>query len=218
MAIGGVWSSQITFVNLGTQAAEFPLFFTKQNGDPWFVQPDGVAGGDSFTINLPAGRVFTLNLPSPDLGSMIETGWADIEQPAGTTIGGHLIFTDATPGRTIFEAVVPLSSYLESAFLLPFDNTNFNKTCIALANPSDSEQTTATIEFRDEAGNLLANGTRVLNPFAQQAFCLVGEFPQLNAWRGLATVAGSRSLLSAVGLRFLPGGAFTSFFPMSPAP
>jgi hypothetical protein len=213
MAIGGVWSSQITFVNIGPQAAEFPLFFTQPNGDPWIVEPEGVEAGDSFTIDLSAGAVLTLNLPSR--GSVIETGWADIEQPDTTTIGAHLIFTDATPGRTTFEAVVPLSSFEEPGSFLPFDNTNFNNTCIALANPSSSTQTTVTIDFRDEAGVLLTNATRVLDPFAQQAFCLVDEFPQLNARRGVAIVVGSNSLLSALGLRFLPGGAFTSFSPMS---
>ena len=213
MAIGGVWSSQITFVNIGPQAAEFPLFFTKPDGDPWIVQPDGVGPNDSFTINLPAGRVLTLNLPSR--GTAIETGWADIEQPDNTTIGAHLIFTDTSAGRPPFEAVVPLSSFLEPGFLMPFDNTNGNNTCIALANPSDTSPTTVTFDFRDEAGALVANATRTLNPFAQQAFCLVGELPQTNGRRGVATVVGSNSLLSALGLRFLPGGAFTSFFPMS---
>lgn len=214
MAIGGVWSSQITLVNIGPQDAEFPLFFTQPNGDPWIVEPEGVEAGDSFTIDLSAGAVLTLNLPSR--GSVIETGWADIEQPDNTTIGAHLIFTDATPGRTTFEAVVPLSSFEEPGFFLPFDNTSFNNTCIALANPSSTTQTTVTIDFRDEEdGTLLTNTTRVLNPFAQQAFCLVNEFPQLNARRGVAIIVGSNSLLSALGLRFLPGGAFTSFFPMS---
>jgi len=213
LAIGGVWSTQMTFLNLGSQEAVFPLRFTKPNGDPWLVAPDGVNAGDNFTITIPADSSFTLNLPSR--GSVIETGWADIRQPTGNTIGAHLIFTDSTPGRTTFEAVVPLSSFEEFDFLLPFDNTNFNNTCIALANPSSSTQTTVTIDFRDEAGVLLTDTTRVLNPFEQQAFCLVNEFPQLNARRGVAIVVGSNSLLSPLGLRFLPGGAFTSFFPMS---
>ena len=218
LAIGGVWSTQMTFLNLGSQEAVFPLRFTKPNGDLWVVAPDGVNPGDNFTVKIPAGSSFTLNLPSR--GSVIETGWADITQPTGNTIGAHLIFTDSTPGRTTFEAVVPLSSFEEFDFLLPFDNTNFNNTCIALANPVDTNPTTVTIEFRDEPGNVLANATRVLDPFAQQAFCLVDEFPQLNARRGFAVVRGSQGFLSALGLRFLPGGAFTSFFPMSlpPAP
>ena len=96
-----------------------------------------------------------MELVSP--GSQIQTGWAEIEQPIGTVIGGHAVFRDnGGPGRPIpFEAVVPLSTFAEGdsggllegfrTSLLPFDQTRGFNTCVALANSSSFSTTTAVI-------------------------------------------------------------------------
>jgi hypothetical protein len=214
IAVGGVWSTELTFINLGNETAAFPLRFFKPDGKPWVVSILGAGPArSSFALSLQPGISLVLALPSN--GSDIATGWAEIEQPSNTSIGGHAIFTDRTSGRPVFEAVVPLSDWGDNDFFMPFDNTNGSVTCVAFANPSASTDTSLSVEFKDNGGARLLATTRSLTRMHQQSFCLPAEFPATSGKRGSLRVVGSASQLSALGFRFTPGGAFTTFFAMS---
>ena len=221
IAVGGGWTTTLTFVDVGEQAGTFPLKFYLPDGSPWVVSPTGMGPSSEFTITLAPGRFVEIELP--DNSPNITTGWAEIQQPrdlsgGGTDIGGQAIFTDTSPtepDRPDFEAVVPLSSFADSAFFLPFDNTGGFTTCAAFANPSELITNTVTLDYRDENDNSLLLDTLVLGPKNQTAFCFPDSSPQLDGRKGLLSVTSSGLELSALAFRFHPGGAFTTFFPMS---
>ena len=213
VAIGGVWSSEMTLVNLDPDdEAVFTLSFYKPDGTPWIMTIPGLGTNSEWEIVLPpeASAVYKPEWP----GNTIETGSAIIDQPADAQIAGHIIFTDQTEGRPVFEAVVPLSSDSEWYLNMPFDNTAGNVSCIAIANPASGE-TLYSLEFSnndDELIDLFTDG--VLGSRDQQSFCLPNEFPETAGERGLIRITGSSNNLSVLGFRFNHAGAFATMFPM----
>jgi hypothetical protein len=145
IAIGGPWTTTLTFVNLGFADAQFNLRFFTPGGQPWTVRTSTGQNNSVFTVDVPAISSLDVELVLP--GSQVQTGWAEIDQPANTTIGGHAVFRDnGGPGRPVpFEAVVPLSDFAEGSTSLleefrisfmPFDQTRGFNTCLALTNAS----------------------------------------------------------------------------------
>ena len=212
IAVGGVWTTTLTFLNVGGGAGVFLLRFWTTQGQPWEVFVEGLGRFSEFTISLSAGGSIDLVLPSqePD----IQTGWAEIDQPSATRIAGHAIFTDRTEGRPPFEAVVPLTTWRDNQFMLPFDNSGGNNTCMALANSSQFNPTTVSLDFTDQDVNRLLLSSKDLAARNQTAFCFA-DFPELAGRRGVLRVVGSEEELTALAFRFNPGGAFTTFFTMS---
>ena len=212
IAVGGVWTTTLTFLNVGGGAGVFPLRFWTPQGQPWEVFVEGLGRFSEFTISLPAGGSIDLVLPSqePD----IQTGWAEIDQPSATRIAGHAIFADRTEGRPPFEAVVLLTTWRDNQFMLPFDNSGGNNTCMALANSSQFNPTTVSLDFTDQDANRLLLSSKDLAARNQTAFCFA-DFPELAGLRGVLRVVGSELELTALAFRFNPGGAFTTFFTMS---
>ncbi len=234
LAVGGAWSTSLTFVNLSLEAeAVFPIRFFTPQGTPWVVAPQRLAPGSVFNLRIPIGGSLTIELPSRTLD--IKTGWAFVEHPLHGAVGGHAIFRDnGGPSRPIpFEAVVPLSTWTEGAaievggieariFFLPFDNTRGFNTCLAFVNSSSFMDEGFGLIALTEAGNPISfpldDGIFLLESSEQTSFCLRGRFPHLDGRRGsLVVFRLANSLwLSAFAFRFDPQGAFTTFFPMSP--
>jgi hypothetical protein len=216
VAIGGVWSSEMTLVNLDPDdEAAFTLRFYKPNGTPWTVTIPGLGTNSQWNIVLPpeASAVYKPDWP----GQTIETGWAVIDQPVDAQIAGHIIFSDLTEGRPPFESVVPLSSDSEFYLSMPFDNTANNVSCIAIANPVSS-QVLYSLEFSNNDDELIAIYTAgSLSGRNQTSFCLPSEFPETAGERGLIRITGSNSFLSVLGFRFNTSGAFATMFPMTAA-
>jgi hypothetical protein len=214
VAIGGVWTSEMTLVNLDPDdEAVFMLRFYKPDGTPWLMTIPGLGTNSEYAIVLPAeaSAVYTPGWPGED----IETGSAVIDQPSDAQIAGHIIFTDQTEGRPVFESVVPLSSDSEWYLNMPFDNTAGNVSCIAIANPVNA-QIHYSLEFSnndDELIHIFTEGS--LESRNQQSFCLPNEFPETAGERGLIRVTGSSKFLSVLGFRFNSAGAFATMFPMT---
>lgn len=211
IAIGGVWSTEITFVNMGGALAVFPLEFYRPDGSPWPVTVPGLGTHAQWQVPLQAGRIVTL--PFQSAGSVIETGWALIQQPEGARIGGHVIFQDRTAGRPLFEAVVPLSRS-EKQFFLPFDNTAGSTTCYAVVNAFNTG-TTTLIEIFGQDGASLVLLAGAWPAVLQASGCLPTDYPATAGKRGVVKFSSPDAFFSALGLRFNPGGAFTTLFPMS---
>lgn len=213
VAIGGVWSSEMTLVNLDPDdEAEFTLRFYKPDGSDWLMTIPGLGTNSEFHIVLPpeGSAVYKPDWPGVD----IETGSAVIDQPPDAQVAGHIIFSDLTEGRPPFESVVPLSSDSEFYLSMPFDNTTNNVSCIAIANPISSE-VLYSLEFSnndDELIDIFTNGS--LEGNNQTSFCLPNEFPETAGERGLIRITGSTSNLSVLGFRFNTSGAFATMFPM----
>jgi hypothetical protein len=214
IAIGGVWSSEMTLVNLDPDdEAAFTLRFYKTDGSPWLLTIPGLGTNSEYDIVLPPEGSAVYKPDSP--GVQIETGWAVIDQPVDAQVAGHIIFTDGTEGRPPFEAVVPLSSDSEFYLSIPFDNTENSVSCIAIANPS-TFATYYSLEFStndDQLIDIFTDG--LLNARNQQSFCLPEEFPETADERGLIRITGSSNLLSVLGFRVNTSGAFATMFPMT---
>src|SRR5690606_19010369 len=98
IALGGVWSSVVTLVNLDPDdEAVFTLRFYKTDGTPWLLTIPGLGTNSEFPVVLPPEGSAVYKPDSP--GAEIETGWAVIDQPVDAQVAGHIIFTDATEGR-----------------------------------------------------------------------------------------------------------------------
>lgn len=213
VAIGGVWSSEMTLVNLDPDDdAAFTLRFYKPDGSAWLVTIPGLGTDSQFDIVLPpdGSAVYKPDWPGVD----IETGSAVIDQPEDAQVAGHIIFSDLTEGRPPFESVVPLSPDSEFYLSMPFDNTTNNVSCIAIANPTAS-LLAYSLEFSnndDELIDIFTGGA--LDPHAQTSFCLPSQFPETAGERGLIRITGSSNFLSALGFRFNTSGAFATMFPM----
>lgn len=214
LAIGGVWSSEMTLVNLDPDdEAVFTLRIYKPDGTPWTLTIPGLGTNSEFPIVLPpeGSAIYKPDWP----GEEIETGWAVIDQPVDAQVAGHIIFSDVTEGRPPFESVVPLSSDSEFYLSMPFDNTTNNVSCIAIANPTTS-LLLYSLEFSnndDELIDIFTDGS--LGSHNQTSFCLPSEFPETAGERGLIRITGSSNFLSALGFRFNTSGAFATMFPMT---
>jgi hypothetical protein len=187
--------------------------------------PDGaVTTSTSVQFRLAAGGSY--NVVVFDNGSTVRTGWSQLAYtnpiPTSSTtghqvqLGGNAIFRIHVAGRPDFEAAVPLGSYDDPVFFLPFDNSNGYVTSMALLNPDLSSSTNAYLDFLDNQGNLIIpEQTIPLAPGQQLAFALndtttYPAFSGLAGKVGVLYVSGDTVYLSALGFRFNPGGAFAT--------
>ncbi|MBA3973674.1 MAG: hypothetical protein C0504_05565 [Candidatus Solibacter sp.] len=114
------------------------------------------------------------------------------------------------PGRPDFEALVPLSSYDDTVFFMPFDNLEDFVTSMALLNPGTNLTTDVTATVFDGNGNQLATSVISLAPGNQTAFAIPDRFPSTRNCVGSIMFRGSTTRLSALGFRFNAGGAFAT--------
>jgi hypothetical protein len=209
MADGSGWKTQIILVNLATVRLSFTLDFWRSDGSYWEVTIAGVGTGDQLNGVLSPGA--TVVLETAGQGSLVQ-GWAELtyDYEAGK-IGGLGVFRQTVSGRPDFEAVAPLSSLFDSQIVLPYDNTAGFTTGIACVNGSHLNAATITATFREQDGTTYATETILLPASGHTAFAMPARFPATQGKRGTVLFRSSTDFFSVLGLRFGPGGAFTSF-------
>ncbi|MFN0101562.1 MAG: hypothetical protein ACKV2U_05660 [Bryobacteraceae bacterium] len=209
MANGDGWRTQIFLVNLATVRLPFIVDFWKGDGSPWQVAIGGVGTGDQITGSLAPGA--TAVFETTGQGSLVQ-GWAELTYDFKIgKIGGFGVFRQSVAGRPDFEAVVPLSSLFDKVIVLPYDNTAGFSTGVACVNGGPSSPATITATFRDETGTTYATETIQLPQSGHTAFAMAARFPTTQGRRGTVLFRSSTDFLSVMGLRFNPGGSFTSF-------
>jgi hypothetical protein len=229
VAAGGGWETELILTNTSTIAPAIlvTVSFFDQAGKVMTVRAtktlgDGAALSGapvpSFQTPIWGGGVTRVLLSGDD--SAVQVGWARIWYSSasidGNVIDGQSIFRQRAEGRPDFEASVPLSSMQDWIFTLPFDNRNGFVTAIALVNPGAK-----TVRVR--MGLLRFNGAAMarnleaidLAPGQQVAFNLPDRFAEAANEAGTLVVQGDQigfvgGTLSGFGLRFSPGGAFTT--------
>lgn len=203
VADGAGWRTTFNLLNPSTSPVQYTLRLKDNSAQPMPVTANGQTSS-VFSGTLAVGASLTLATSSP---GPLSQGAAEAEASAPLVAGG--IFTSQAAGRPDYEAAVPAMGPPARSVLLPFDNTGGNATGVAVTNHGDTA-TAVVIEFRDESGSPLNGGTLQLEPGRKTEFSLADRFPQVLGRRGSVVLSSTLPVLTALGLRFLPGGTFTS--------
>lgn len=210
---GAGWQTSFTFANLDSKTLTFEIYFFSSAGAEMPINVPGVGLTSGIRVTLPVTE--TISFATQGTKSDLSQGFAYIDRGApGDVLGGIAIFRQRVPDRPDFEAVVPFVSEFDKRFVLLYDNSANFVTAMAIANPSlDTINVDATI--RDEDANVLTTGRITLGPFQHTAFTLPGRWSTTAGRRGVIEFRSTGWGASVLGLRFNPGGAFTSFHVLS---
>jgi len=213
MATGSGWETLLVIVNMGTRSVSFDQYFFDQAGRPMRITSRTVPGNEVFTTSVATGTLQpgqSLNVLLHDRGQPLQVGWSLLSYDSTSDrLGGFSIFRSIVPGRSDFEALVPLSAVDDHKFFMPFDNIEGFVTSMALLN-SGTVATDARLTFRSTTGVFITTATIRLDPGTQTAFSIPERFAETRGRVGVLYVEGSMSRLSALGFRFSPGGAFAT--------
>lgn len=200
-ADGAEWRSSLS---LGNTSPDFAasVQYTVYGDDG--AELDPLLNG-SLTLAPTASTV--IDSPQPPA---LRTGWVKVQssEPLQATV----IFRSAVTGRLDLEATV-LARELTTETVAPYDNVAFT-TGLAAVNPGPTPLT-LTFVFHGTAGGILATATLPLGPNAHLSFAIPARFPQVADRNGLVEIratdaAGNPANFVPLGLRFSPGGAFTT--------
>lgn len=209
VADGGGWQTSCTFVNLDSKRLHFEvLFFTSEGGELLLPFPE-VGTASAIEISLPVGESITVE--TTGTRETLSQGFGYIlRDDVEDALGGLCVFRQRVSGRPDFEAVIPLVSDFITRFVLLYDNTRGFVTTMAIANP-DLTSIQVSVTLRDENARQLGGSTITLGPFRHEAFALPTRWPVTAGRRGVIEFRSTGWGASALGLRFNPTGAFTSF-------
>ena len=214
LAIGAGWETILVLVNLTNAAVSFTQSFYDPSGNPMPVTFKSVPGGVLTTASAAAGTLgpnASFNILLTDDGGGLKTGWAFVSYDAtNARIGGYAIFRQRIQGSPDFEALVPLSGYDDSIFVMPFDNVDGFVTSMAILNPGVNLTSTVEAFIMDTSGTVIGTDSIVLAPGQQQAFSIPDRFPLTRNQIGTIQFYGSTNRLSGLGFRFNPGHAFAT--------
>ncbi|MCL4795309.1 MAG: hypothetical protein KJZ84_12175 [Bryobacteraceae bacterium] len=212
LATGDGWETEFTFVNMSELAVDFDVYFYNPQGGELVVtlreQPAGPSIVNSaFEVSLGSGASTTVILVDTTPGQL-RTGWAVVDYNANTEfrLGGHATFRQKIAGRPDFEALIPMSSYEDYAFLLPINDSAGFITAAAICNPSANLTANIQLQLLDDDGNEIASRNITLGPEQQTAVAVREWFPGVVGRYATLYVESSTDRLSAIGLRFNTGG------------
>ncbi len=202
------WATTVTIANLGDSTAPVSLYFYAPEGGPWQIQLEGLPTTDLYNFTLQPKQTITLTTAKV---TNFQHGWAFLSVPCCHTVTGYAVFRQRVVGRPDFEAVTPLSSSNSQHSFLAFDNTSAFSTGVAIVNPSNSTNAVITIQARDENGALIFPLQQVtLLRQTKNVYALPVKYPILDGKRGTIEFTSTPGQFGVLGLRFNPGGAFTS--------
>jgi hypothetical protein len=210
VADGGDFRTSITLVNNDASPARVRLKLYRETGSgnatlPWTVAfRDGV---NPDAIDIAPGS--TVTVESAGTSPVVQSGWAEVVSDALVT--GFAVFRQTGTGGPPQEAAVPINAGTPLRALLPFDNTNGFLATMALANLSDSSAAVTNLVFRDIQGNRLYQTQINIPPLGHTAVAMQTFSDLLINARGTLEVSAISGEVSAMGLRFAPSGAYTSF-------
>lgn len=218
-SVGGVSSlrsttaTSVTLTNLDSKTVRFSILFFNDDGSDLTVRM--VGQGLVRGIDIVLGSAQSATFATSGDAQFLAQGWATIKKDnSSDSIGGLAVFRQRIPGKPDFEAVVPVVSQFDSHFVLLFDDTASFITGMAIANPSNSA-VVIPINIRNEQGEIIDRRTASLGAFQHTAFAIPDRWPTTIGLRGSIEFLTSGFGVGVLGLRFDPGGAFTSFHVLS---
>jgi hypothetical protein len=212
---GGKFRTSITVLNQDTATARVTLKFYKSDPSTrattaWTPAMDSNATLEN--VDIPVGGAWTVQTAGTP--ESVSSGWAEII--CSQKIGGLAVFRQLQADGGVQEAAVPINSTLMQRVQLPYDNQDGFTTSVAIANMSSTEAANVRVAFRNANGDVLKSDKgKDIPARGQYAFELPAQFSYLANSRGTADIWVLAGQVSVLGLRFSPGGAFTSFEPQS---
>lgn len=213
---GGTWKTTIVLTNMDKVPHRYTLILHKDDGKPLSLEFAGRGSASRFEGELPIGGTATFE--TTGRGDLVE-GWAEVETPIGSNyqVGAMAIVgTTGIPGRPDFEATVPAWHTIEYEGVLPFDNSRGYVTGVALLNAGTYGTVTMPVTIYDESGRVLRTDTITLKAGCKTTFVIPDQWKETAGRRGSVHFQGSLSRWSVIGLRFHPGGAFTTINLLEP--
>jgi len=206
---GAGWQTSMTFVNLRSTTNRFEVWLFTDSGGDMFIDVPGLGRTDVVGITLPPNTSATIE--TSGTAASLNQGWVYLySSDVSIEIGSLSVFRQRVAGRPDFEAAVPTVSEFDDRFLLAYDNAQGFVTAAAIANP-DMSPITVEATVRDERDNVLARETISIGKLSKVVFTLPSRWPATAGKRGIVEFRASGYGASAIGLRFNPGGAFTTF-------
>lgn len=220
---GGSWKTSFIFINPDATAASVSLLTYMTTGAPLAVPVVGGSLDSQHQFNIPASGSIQVDLDET-ASAIIATGWAGVVVNSGS-VRAQGVFRQRVPGRPDFEAVVPMLTRSQPACIipfptqpaavlaLPFDNTAGSVTSVAFANTAIAART-LDLEFLDASGTSIFTAHEAMAAHGQMAFATAGRYPLVAGRKGWMRVLTSAADFSALGFRFNPSGAFTTWLPV----
>lgn len=214
LATGNSWETVFTLVNMTPSSVTADLYFVDQQGGEMTVtiREQGATAtltGSAFEFNLRGGASTTVALIDM---TPVQTriGWAFVDYDATQSrLGGFATFRQKVAGRPDFEALVPMSSYEDSTFMLSVDEIAGFETAIAICNPSDTLNAVLKLTMLNRDGGTVGTREIPLAAGAHTAFPIRQQFPEMAGRAGTLLVESNTSRLSALGLRFNTQGGYS---------
>ncbi len=218
----GSWKTSFIFINTDASAATVQLLTYAPTGAPLAVPVVGGTSDSQHQFDIPAGGSIQVDLDET-ASQGITTGWAGVI--VSGNVRGQGIFRQRIAGRPDFESVVPMLSWAQPVCIIPFptqptamlamafDNTNGNVTSVAFANTATAPRT-LDLEFVDQGGVRLILAHESMASHNQLAFATTDRYPVVANQKGWMRVLTSPSDFTALGFRFNPTGAFTTWLPV----
>jgi hypothetical protein len=216
VAGGEQWSTTVFVTNLSPSAETLTLRFYDGQGAPLAMPMAGYGTVTALTATLQPGE--TRRLETAAAPSLL-VGWAVIVpgSPAFRRLNGFAVFRQRI-GSSFSEAVVGFTSPREFRHALLFDAADGYETGVALANPDPESFADIRVEIRAESGVLLGVETIRLPPLGHTSFAVSRRFPVAAGRRGSMRLSAGSRPITGLGLRFAPGGAAFTSFPLVSSP
>jgi hypothetical protein len=210
IADGGNWKTTIILVNLNPGAeSRYKILF---HGDDGSDKPFPLVGlGSRSTVSgviQPRGSV---TFETTAVSATLNQGWAELDLLGTDEVGIMAVFgTQGIPGRPDYEATVIGETGIQYDGIIAFDNSGGFVTSMAVLNPNAFATSTVPVRIYDQVGTLLREETMSLQAGRKVAFATTDRWPETRGKRGTIHFDGSLTSWAVLGLRFHPGGAFTT--------
>lgn len=211
VAAGDGWSTTFNLINPSKASVSYQLRLKDNAANPLSLTLGGITSS-LFAGTLAPGAAVTF---TSEQAAALAQGMGQVDASAPLIASG--IFTSRVQNRPDYEAAVPSLVAPAKSLILPFDNKDGKATGVAIANTGDAG-VNVTFEFRSETGAPINTGSLELGAGEKTQFSLTDRFPQAGGQRGTVLMKASTFSLAALGLRFLPGGTFTTLPVHSPDP
>lgn len=210
LASGGTWKTSIALLNPGSSAATATLQAFDDAGGalrlPWTFSAGAPETNSVVTRTVQPGGGLLAETVLPD-DQATAVGWMKLHGTGSMT--GFAVFRQKVGDREQ-EAVVPLETRDARSYILWFDNTSGYTTSVAICN-EQSATALIVVTIRDDTGRTLQTIYLQLPAHGHTAFALPTRYSATAGIRGtIEFQRPTNGLISILGLRFNPSGAFTT--------